>query len=127
MKVLLSIKPQFVEKIFNGTKKFEYRKKIFKRDDITSIVIYATMPVGKIVGEFDIDDILVDHPEALWIKTKKYSGTSEGFYDSYFMGRDKGYAIKIKSLNIYEKPKCPYEMYENFTAPQSFNLTFAGV
>ena len=30
MKVLLSIKPEFVEKIFSGEKRFEYRKNIFK-------------------------------------------------------------------------------------------------
>ncbi len=120
MKVLLSIKPQFVEEIFNGNKKFEYRKSIFKRKGIKSVVIYSTMPVGKIVGEFDIEDILIDEPKRLWEKTKNYSGISEDFYDEYFMNRDKGYAIQIKSLNRYDEPKCPYELYENFTAPQSF-------
>lgn len=120
MKVLLSIKPQFVDEIFNGKKKFEYRKSIFKNPDVKSIIIYATMPVGKIVGEFDIEEILEEHPKDLWEKTKKFSGISEDFYDSYFMGRDKGYAIKIKSLNKYDEPKCPYELFENFTAPQSF-------
>ena len=29
MKVVLSIKPQFANKIFDGTKKFEFRKAIF--------------------------------------------------------------------------------------------------
>lgn len=120
MKVLLSIKPQFVEEIFNGSKKFEYRKKIFKREGIKSVVIYSTMPVGKIVGEFDIEDILEDEPKSLWKKTKKHAGISEDFYDSYFLDRDKGYAIKIKSLKRYAEPKCPHEVYGKFTAPQSF-------
>ena len=31
MKVLLSIKPEFVEKIFSGEKRFEYRKFAFKK------------------------------------------------------------------------------------------------
>ena len=30
MKVVLSIKPEFANKIFDGTKKFEFRKSIFK-------------------------------------------------------------------------------------------------
>lgn len=120
MKVLLSIKPQFVEEIFNGNKRFEYRKSIFKREGIKSVVIYSTMPVGKIVGEFDIEDILVDEPKSLWKKTKNYSGITEDFYDNYFMDRDKGYAIQIKSLKKYDMPICPHEIYDNFTAPQSF-------
>ena len=31
MKVLMSIKPKFVERIFAGTKTFELRKKLFKK------------------------------------------------------------------------------------------------
>ena len=31
MKVLLSIKPEFVQEIFTGKKKYEYRKAIFTR------------------------------------------------------------------------------------------------
>ncbi len=120
MKVLLSIKPQFVKEIFNGTKRFEYRKAIFKNKDIKTIVVYATMPVGKIVGEFEIDTILVEHPSKIWEKTKMYSGITEEFYDDYFSGRDKAYAIKIKSLNEYSEPICPYINNTNFSAPQSF-------
>ncbi|WP_369009144.1 ASCH domain-containing protein, partial [Escherichia coli] len=49
MKVLLSIKPEFAEKILNGTKRFEFRKGIFKNPQISTVVIYATMPLGKVV------------------------------------------------------------------------------
>ena len=30
MKILLSIKPEFAEKIFSGSKKYEFRRRIFK-------------------------------------------------------------------------------------------------
>ncbi len=120
MKVLLSIKPEFVEEIANGNKRFEYRKAIFKNRDVKTVVIYATMPVGKIVGEFDIGTILEEHPNILWEKTKKYSGVDEKFYREYFYGRDKGYAIQIKKLKMYKNPICPYSQEKKFTAPQSF-------
>lgn len=61
MKVLLSIKPQFANAIFNGGKRFEYRKVIFKKK-VSSIQVYVTKPIGKIVGEFEIDDIMQDSP-----------------------------------------------------------------
>ena len=38
MKVLLSIKPEFAEKIFNGTKKYEFRKSIFKNKDVDKVI-----------------------------------------------------------------------------------------
>ena len=44
MKVLMSIKPEFVEEIIKGTKKYEYRKSLFKNPDISEIVVYATQP-----------------------------------------------------------------------------------
>ena len=34
MKVLLSIKPEFADKIFNGTKKYEFRKEIFNGSEV---------------------------------------------------------------------------------------------
>ncbi len=68
MKVLLSIKPEFVEKILDGTKKFEFRKGIFKNPDVKSVVIYSTMPVGMIVAEFDIADVIEDKPSNVWKK-----------------------------------------------------------
>ena len=120
MKVLLSIKPEYVERIFDGSKKFEYRRAIFKNKDIQTVVVYATMPVGKIVGEFEIDHILVNHPNDIWNETKNYSGVKESFYDDYFNGRDKAFAIKIASTKKYKQEICPYTQLDNFTAPQSF-------
>jgi len=120
MKVLLSIKPEFVREIFNGSKKFEYRKAIFKNKNVNIVVIYATMPIGKIVGEFKIGHIIEKNPYDLWEETKEFSGVNEDFYYEYFTGREKGYAISITNLKEYKNPICPYEKYENFTAPQSF-------
>lgn len=119
MKVLLSIKPQFAEAIFEGKKKFEYRKIIFKKD-IKIIQVYVTKPIGKIVGEFEIEIILKDNPISLWNQTKKYSGVKKEFYMQYFHGKEIGYAIKIKNVKRYNEPLCPYMIHSNFVAPQSF-------
>ena len=119
MKALLSIKPEYVDKIFSGEKGYEYRKAIFKQD-VKTVVVYSTQPVGKIVGEFDIDTILVDRPEVIWEQTKNHSGVNEHFYRQYFSGRNKGYAIKIGERTLYQEPLDPYKEFESFTAPQSF-------
>ena len=59
MTVLLSIKPEFAEKIFDGTKKFEFRKSIFKNTDVQTVIVYASSPVQQVIGEFTIDSIFV--------------------------------------------------------------------
>lgn len=62
MKVLLSIKPEFAFKIFEGKKKFEFRKVIFKNPNVKTVVVYASSPVQRVIGEFEIDDILSSDP-----------------------------------------------------------------
>ena len=120
MKALLSIKPEFVDKIFSGEKLFEYRKAIFKRPEVKSVVIYSTMPEGKIVGEFKIGNILAKCPEELWEETKAASGIEKAFFDEYFVNRTVAYAIEIKELTRYSQPIDPYESDVGFKAPQSF-------
>jgi len=120
MKVLLSIKPEFVEKIFSGEKRFEYRKSIFKKSKITTVVVYSTMPVGKIVGEFTFKKIHKDNPSVIWNKTQKFSGISYEFYKTYFAGKNCSYAIEIETVKRYANPKDPKELFPHFTPPQSF-------
>ncbi|NWK99178.1 hypothetical protein DM806_26670 [Sphingobium lactosutens] len=120
MRVLLSIKPEHVENIRRGIKTFEFRRRIFARRDVRTILIYCTRPVGRLIGEFDIADILEDEPEALWASTADGSGISKDFFDSYFEGRTRGYALQIGALRIYDEPICPSEWFDNFTPPQSY-------
>jgi len=119
MKVLLSIKPQFAIKIFDGSKKFEFRKSIFKNSNINTVVVYASSPMQKVIGEFTIDEIMEAAPEALWEKTKKHSGITKEFFDAYFFNRDKAFAIKVKEANRYQQPLDLTDFDLNF-APQSF-------
>ena len=81
-KIIISINPEHVENIINGTKKYEYRTKAAKQD-ISSIIIYETLPVKKIVAEAEIIEVLELSPEDLWNETKEFSGISKDFYDYY--------------------------------------------
>lgn len=119
MKVLLSIKPKFAEMIFEGTKKFEFRKAIFKNSEIKTVVVYASSPVQKVIGEFEIDSIINDQVDSLWQQTKKHAGIDEDYFNEYFFQREKGYAIKIKKTIKYENPLCLRKDF-NLTPPQSF-------
>ena len=119
MKVLLSIKPEFAERIFDGSKKYEFRKAIFKNPDVKTVVVYASSPVQRVIGEFDIEAILTDEPENLWEQTRTYSGITEEFFFNYFSKRRIGFAIKVKKTRRYKKPRCLRASY-NITPPQSF-------
>ncbi|WP_454961699.1 ASCH domain-containing protein [Eggerthia catenaformis] len=116
--ILLSINPEYVEKIMNGSKKFEYRKRECKRK-IDRIVIYSTAPVKKIIGEAEVEKVLVDSLEKIWKITKDFSGIDKIFFDSYY--RDKDYAVvyQLKNIIEYASPRDLSE-YGISNAPQSF-------
>ena len=119
MKVILSIKPQFVEKIFAGSKLFEFRRTIFKNREVNKIVVYASAPISKVVGEFEIGEVLNSEIKSLWKETKEHSGISKQYYMDYFKGKESGYAIKIDNPKKYKTHKCIKETY-GISAPQSF-------
>jgi predicted transcriptional regulator len=120
MKVLLSIKPEFAEKILKGEKQFEFRKSVFKNSTVRTIVIYATKPHGKVIGEFDIENVLAEQPHSLWSLTSDTAGISKKFFDEYFNGRDTGFAIKIGKTRRYKEPLELCEVLASGIAPQSF-------
>jgi len=119
MKVILSIKPEFAEKIFDGSKQYEFRRSIFKDPNVKTVVVYASSPVQKIIGEFEIERILNLSLDNLWDTTQDFSGITKDYFLSYFENKDAGYAIKIKKAKKYNKPLCIREDF-NATPPQSF-------
>jgi type I restriction enzyme S subunit len=120
MNVLLSIKPEYVDEIFKGSKKYEFRRMIFKNKRIKRVYIYATAPVGKIVGSFAVGGIIEASPAALWRKCRKAAGISRKDFFEYFRGTKRAFAIQIGTVEHLDKPVDPYSTFEDFTAPQSF-------
>lgn len=92
-RILLSIKPEYVEQIERHTKRFEFRKRNFKNLP-SEVWIYASAPVKKIVGIIQVGAIIEDTPISL--------------------------AIVIKDYIKFETPIDPYKVNSVFTAPQSY-------
>lgn len=116
--ILLSINPEHVENILNGTKKYEFRKTVCKRH-VDRILIYSTTPVMKVVGEAEVEDILIDKPEIIWKKTEKKAGIDKTFFDQYYADRNQAVAYKLKKITKYSEPR-ELKEYGVYTAPQSF-------
>jgi len=120
MRVLLSIKPEYAEKILTGAKRFEYRKSMPRNKAVHTVVIYATMPVGRVVGEFEIAGVLRESPEVLWKQTRQASGITREFFNEYFRGREKAVAIAVREPKRYAKPLKLKDVSGSVTPPQSF-------
>ena len=119
MRVLLSIKPEFALKIFNGSKRYEFRRAIFKNRNVDRVIVYASNPTKLIIGEFEIEDIIHDELPDLWAKTKSHAGISKKRFFDYFINRSKGYAIEVKTTRMYDNPVSLNSLMVS-SPPQSF-------
>ena len=120
MNVILSIKPEYCEKIRIGDKRYEFRKVVFNnRENIDKVFIYCTSPVQKIIGFFKIDEIIEDDPINLWENYRDQAGISKAKFFKYFKNTKVGYAIKIIDTEFFE-PFDPKKVNPRFTPPQSF-------
>ena len=117
--VILSIKPIYAQAIIAGTKKVEFRKKIFKRR-VEKIFIYSSMPKKKMIGYFTFSDIEEDTPFNLWTKFKEVGGISEKDFFEYYKNVEKGFSIKINEVVKFENEIVPEDFIEKFCAPQSY-------
>ena len=118
MKVLLPIKPLYVTRILNGSKRFEFRKRPFGRT-VNRVVIYASSPVMKVVGEFELLGVLVGKKDHVWQKCKDFAGVDRALFDAYYSGRDEACALKVGKVVRYDKPLDLVNCY-GVKPPQSY-------
>lgn len=116
--MLLSIKPEFVEYILKGEKKYEFRKSKPK-ENIDRIIFYASSPQKQVVGEATVETILEGSPKEIWSITKSAAGITKNFYFSYYEGKHVAVAYKLKEVIRYDHPKTLSD-YGVSRAPQSF-------
>jgi len=116
----LSIKPEYAERILSGEKRFEFRKRLYRNSRVKTVVIYATQPVGKVVGEFSVSATHSDEPSALWDRTRHAAGITKEFFAEYFDGRDVGHAIEVREAKRYARPKSIDKYLASGVPPQSY-------
>ena len=122
MNVLLSIKPEFAEKILTSQKKYEFRKTpISKADSVENVILYASSPAQRIVGSFEINQITSGSPSELWEQYGDASGIEErNRFMQYYSGKQEGYAIEIGNPRRLLTAVDPTEVIDDFTPPVSF-------
>ena len=116
--ILMSIKPEYVDKIFSGEKKYEYRKRLCK-ENIDTIIVYSSSPIQKVVGELKIKQVLYDKKNVIWNKTNKYGGITKIKYDNYYENCGYVVAYEIEKAILYDKQK-DLKDFNVRTAPQSY-------
>lgn len=116
--IMLSIKPKYVDQIFNGKKKYEYRRRL-AGSSVNRILIYETSPVSRVVGEATVVRTISLNKNSLWDLTKNDSGLTKEEYDLYFSNTETAYAYELSNVVKFAVPKLLSD-YGVDQAPQSF-------
>jgi predicted transcriptional regulator len=122
--VLIAIRPRFAESIMKGEKKVEFRKIRFS-EKVSHMVIYASKPIQRILGYFQVPTIEEDSPERLWARYHYVSGLSYNEFRNYYAASDKGIAITVGDLWQFKEPMPISKLDKSIHVPQSFSyLTY---
>ena len=102
-RMLLSIKPEYVNKIVAGKKKYECRK-FHCREDVDTIVIYATAPVKQVIGEVSIISIIEDAVDEVWKQTRPEGGITKKAFMEYYKNKQVAIAYQLGEVMQYDEP-----------------------
>ena len=119
MKILLSIKPKYSEKIFSGEKKYEFRKQAPK-EKIEKVYVYESNPTQHIVGWFTVKKIIKGTPQAIWEKCSRRGGIDHGNFFAYCADKATIHALEIDEYARFETPIDPYENCPGYMPPQNY-------
>ncbi|MGW8158429.1 MAG: ASCH domain-containing protein [Desulfoprunum sp.] len=120
--VLISINPEYAEKILSGEKKLEFRRS-WGENQVKHMVIYATSPHQKIVAVAEIKEVHRGSRQHFWkLAKEKGGGISRRRLFNYLKGSKNPVAIELTNVRKLEKGLDPKIVFGvNFRPPQSFN------
>lgn len=122
--LLMSVRPEFADRIMRRKKTVELRRKFSTRWIGHRINIYASAPVMSLVGEARIAGVAVNQPEKIWDKYHDRVGCTRAEFDAYAAGAEEIYAIELDEVQPYRAglPLTLVSHYvkEALTPPQSY-------
>jgi predicted transcriptional regulator/DNA-binding XRE family transcriptional regulator len=121
--VVLSVRPHYSNKIFEGKKTVELRRRFpisAPRDTVA--YIYSTSPVRAMVGSTKIENVIKLPVSQIWKRFAKMAQITKADFDSYFAGLNDGFALEISDARPFSRAINLAELRDRFgfEPPQSF-------
>jgi predicted transcriptional regulator len=115
---VMAIHPRYADAILKGEKLVEFRKRKLA-DDISTVLIYATAPVQKVIGEFRIAETVVDAPASIWAAYGDVGIIDESSFEHYYASTTSAVAFLVGEATRYPLPRTLSEI-QGGSIPQSF-------
>jgi predicted transcriptional regulator len=116
---LFSIHPDYANALLDGTKRVEFRRTPLPAD-VTRVVIYATSPVQRILGYFEVAGVDQTPPSKAWKDYRAVGGIEKSAFDRYYEGAASAFVIQARNPVRLPTPLRLCELSDSLRPPQSF-------
>jgi predicted transcriptional regulator len=98
--IMLSIRPQYMDKILDGSKKYEVRTDRYPI--VSEIIFYVTAPVGQVVAKAKVKGWMHGRVDAVFYSTEDQAGMTREAYMNYF--KEKMWALAYELGKVVRFP-----------------------
>ena len=121
--LIISLKPCYADRLFEGLKTVELRRRIASQISNREVFIYVSSPVRTLRGGFRVGQVWEGSPEAVWCVVSELSTLSRQEFDAYFRGQAVAYALEVTNVWEYQSPvslSWLRSKFDDFVVPQSW-------
>ena len=94
--LLLSIRPNFADRILDGSKKVEFRRRHPRQIELgTRMLIYASSPVRALIGTAVVVDVVEASPEEVWDEYQAVAGIDHEQFNAYYEECERAIVIRL--------------------------------
>lgn len=122
----MSIRPPFADKLLGGEKRVEFRRAA-PREPIALVLVYATLPVGGLVGALEVRYIDRASPRTLWNRYRDVAGIRRVDFFDYFYGVSAGDALVVARAWRFPRTVALGALGLSAKPPQSFRYVDGSV
>ncbi|HEY9565496.1 MAG TPA: hypothetical protein VIR30_17145 [Nocardioides sp.] len=123
--VLLSVRSPHVERLLDGSKTVEFRRRTWSVPDGSTALLYGSRNRRAIVGSLTITSTDVGSRTAMWKSYGDRSGLTRSEYWEYFAGASLAVAINVSNVRVLAEPLDLSELRRRrptFHVPQSYRF-----
>jgi predicted transcriptional regulator len=106
--LLLSIKPEYADKILAGKKTVELRRVRTRLEAGDLVLVYVTSPQQILVASLEVERVITENlpqnKKNFWEQVKDKAGITYQDFQRYYQGASLGVAIFFNNKNIFNNP-----------------------
>ena len=121
--LIISLKPCYADKVFDGLKKVELRRRIASQSSDRDVFIYVSSPVRELRGGFRVGRVWTGSPDEVWNIVADLANVNRREFDTYFQGQSVAYALEVTNVWEYDSPaglRWLRNRFDDFVVPQSW-------